>query len=191
MEQARKQYASDTEPLPTGSYDELTETTEFTENVLTITESRYKDPRLEKIRHQLSTEKLEQAIGRARLVTWTDTETIVFTDAPVTNITDRAVLFSSAAFNLATAPDELPDALHKIQEALDTGDVHAYAEATGKSERTAYRHTQQTRQQENADKDAELLWKAEELMHKGMSQRGTAESLDISLGKLQTLLKRE
>ena len=191
IEQARKQYASDTEPLPTGSYEELTETTEFTENGLTITESRYKDPRLEKIRHQLSTEKLEQAIGRARLVTWTDTETIVFTNAPVANITDRGVLFSSAGFNLAETPSELSEAMQQIQQAEQAGDVKAVMDTQDLGKSQAYEITKKARQQEKADRDAELLWKAEELLHKGMSQRGAAEALNITLGKLQGLLKRK
>ena len=117
MEHARKQYASDTEPLPTGSYDELTETTEYTENGLTITESRYLDPRLEKIRHQLSTEKLDQALGRARFSVWTDTITIAFTNAPIAGITERATLFSSDAFNLANSPKEILEAMEKIRKA--------------------------------------------------------------------------
>ena len=204
MEHARKQYASDSEPLPkadpdlrddTGkkisAYLQLTHEKDFTDNGITITERRYKDPRLEKIRHQLSTEKLEQAIGRGRLVVWTDTHTILFTSAPLGSITARTTLFSSAAFNLAETADELSDAMNRIQEAEQIGDVQAYAEATGKSERSAYRHTQQTRQQEKADKDTELLWKTEQLLHKGMSQRGAAEALNITLGKLQSLLKQK
>ena len=78
MEQARKQYASDSEPLPKvdptlrddngkpiSEYEQLTEDITVTENGMTITERRYKEPRLEKIRHQLATEKIDQAIGRA------------------------------------------------------------------------------------------------------------------------------
>ena len=96
MEQARRQYASDSEPLPKADpallddngnpiseYLQLTETAESNENGITITENRYKDPRLEKIRRQLATEKVEQAIGRARLPRWTDTMTLIFTDTPI------------------------------------------------------------------------------------------------------------
>ena len=106
MEQARKQYASDCELLPKGDptlcddngekiseYMQLSEDVTSTEKGITITERRYKDHRLEKIRHQLATEKLEQAIGRARLPVWTDIRTLIFTDAPIGNITSRATLF--------------------------------------------------------------------------------------------------
>ena len=180
MEQARRQYASDSEPLPKADptlrddkgnriseYLQLTEEVTVTENGITITERRYKDPRLEKVRHQLATEKLEQAIGRARLVTWTDTETIVFTNAPIQNITDRATLFSSDAFTLAETPNALLDAMHRIAEVEASGDVQAYAEATGKTVRSAYRDTQTTRQQSKAERNAEIIRRHRD----GMSQR--------------------
>ena len=79
MWHARKQYASDSETLPKADttlldakgkmipeYMQLTEESTVIENGYEITERRYTDPRLEKIRHQLSTEKLKQA-------TWTCT----------------------------------------------------------------------------------------------------------------------
>ena len=79
MWHARKQYASDSETLPKADttlldakgkmipeYMQLTEESTVIENGYEITERRYTDPRLEKIRHQLSTEKLKQA-------TWTRT----------------------------------------------------------------------------------------------------------------------
>ena len=137
MNQARVQYARDTQPLPKGTYDDLTQDTPFTERGYTITERRYKDPRLEKIRHQLATEKLNQAVGRARLPVWTDTDTLIFTDAPIERITERATLFSSHAFNLAETPDGLSDAMHRIEKAEATGDVKTVMETKGVSERTA------------------------------------------------------
>ena len=157
MEQARRQYASDSEPLPKGSYEDLTETTEYAENGITITENRYIENRLEKVRHQLSTEKLDQAIGRARLPVWTDTNTLVFTDAPIGNITDRATLFSSSAFNLAEAPASLSNEMDKIAEAEASGDVQAVMEtqAVGKSQ--AYELTKEIRTHQKNDRDARVI----------------------------------
>ena len=68
--------------------------------------------------------------------------------------------------------------------------VEERAEKDGKSIRTAYRHTAKQRKQAKAEKDAELLFQAEQMIHKGASQRGAASSLGISLGKLQSLLKK-
>ena len=147
--------ASDTEPLPKGSYEELTEEITTTEIGITITERRYRDPRLEKIRKQLATEKLEQAFGRIRLPVWTDTQTIIFTSAPVEQITDRAILFSTAAFNLAVTPNELPDAMHRIQQAEAKGDVKTVMETKGIGKSQAYDLTRDTRTQAKADQDAE------------------------------------
>lgn len=180
MEHARKQYASDREPLPKGDKDrrdengrniseyiQLTEEDTIAENGITITERRYKDPRLEKVRHQISTEKLEQAIGRARFPIWTDTITIIFTDTVVHGITERANLFSSAAFNLADTPSDLPDAMVRIKEVEESGDVQDVMETKKVSQRMAYYQTEATRKQKEADRDARIL----ELHTEGKSQR--------------------
>ena len=180
MGQGRKQYASDSNPLPKGSYEELTETAEYQENGITITESRYLDPRLEKVRHQLSTEKLEQAIGRARLVTWTDTKTLIITNAPVKGITERATLFSDEAFNLAEAPSELPQAMQRIQNAIETGDVQAVMETTGVSKRTAERRTKPARALLKVERDAQII----ALHDQGLSQQEIENEMKASGNKV-------
>jgi len=180
MEQARKQYASDTEPLPKGSYEELTEEITITENGITITERRYKDPRLEKIRHQLATEKIEQAMGRARLPVWIDTETLIFTNAPVGSITERGNLFSDAAFNLAEKPSKLSEAMDRIARAEETGDVEAVKRTKGVSERTAYRQTVTSRKQSKTERDAEIV----RLHREGMKQADIVSYISKHWGKL-------
>ena len=167
MEQARRQYGSDEYPLPEGTYEELTETKEWGTNGLTIYESQYLDTRLEKIRHQLSTEKLEQAIGRARLPAWTDTTTIIFTNAPVSGITQRATLFTAQAFNGADSPSAIADAMQQIADAEQSGDVQAVMETKGVSQRQAYTDTQSAREKQKADRDARIL----QLHNTGISQR--------------------
>ena len=180
MTHARKQHAADSEPLPKGSYDELTETAPFTQDGITITETRYKDPRLEKVRNQLATEKLQQAIGRARLATWRDTQTIIFTTAPASQITDRATLFSDEAFNLAEAPSELPQAMQRIQDAIETGDVQAVMETTGVSKSTAERKTKPARAQLKVERDAQII----ALHDQGLSQREIEKEMKASGNKV-------
>ena len=156
-EHARKQYASESETLPNGSYEELTEDITATENGITITERRYKDQHLENIRNQLATEKLDQAVGRARLPRWENTITLIFTDAPIGNITDRATLFSTAAFNIAKTPTGLSAAMDKIAEAEASGDVKAVMEAKGVGKSQAYDQTKDTRAQQKNERDAEIV----------------------------------
>ena len=156
MKHASKQFVSDHKRLPKGTYDELTEVNEYHDNGITITERRYKDPRLEKIRLQLSIEKLEQAFGRARVPRWTDTTTILFTNAPI-SATSRATLFTDAAFNIATSPSDLPVAAQRIIDAEKSGDVRAVMESTGVSEWTARKRTKDTRDNAKAERDRRIL----------------------------------
>ena len=181
MEHARKQYAGDIDTLPTGDYEALTAEVTETKNGITSTERRYTDPRLEKIRHQLATEKLQQAVGRIRLPVWTDTQTIIITSAPLTGITERCNLFSSAALNLAESPNELPNAMKRIQDAESTGDVQAImgTKQIGKSQ--AYALTQDTRKQVKAEQDAE---RDAEIMRLLQSDE------NISLREIERLLKQ-
>lgn len=189
MEHARKQCASDTESLPKADpnlrddkgkkiseYMQLTEDVTCTENGITCTERRYMDPRLEKVRHPLATEKLEQAIGRIRLPLWTHTTTLISTSAPVAGITERATLFSTAAFNLAETPSELLDAMNRIQDAEDAGDVKVTMKTKGVSERTARWQTQSTRKQ----RKAELQQTALDLYRQGQSYRQIGKTLNKS-----------
>lgn len=172
----RKQYAGSSDPLPSGNYDDLTETATFQEEGFTIHERRYTDKRLEKIRHQLSTEKLQQAVGRARLPVWKDTTTIIFTDAPVPGITNRATLFTEAAFNLAKSPNDIAEATERITEAEDAGNIQAVMETQAVSQRTAYTRTKDTRKLNEVERDARII----ELHKAGTSQR-----------KIERILKRE
>ena len=193
MEQGRKQYASDSNPLPKGSYEELTETAEYQENGITITECRYLDPRLEKVRHQLSTEKLEQAIGRARLPLWTDTKTLIITNAPVKGVTERATLFSSAAFNLAESASDLPSAMQRISQAESSGDVQAVMETQGIEKSQAYEKTKTTRVPKNADKKAERDAEIIRLHRDDVNQREIESQMKqagykVSLGAINSVV---
>lgn len=179
MNHAKKQFAADVEPLPKGNYMELTEEVTATENGIRITERRYIDPRLERIRHQLASEKLEQASGRGRFFTWEGTRNVIFTSAPL-SFTDRTVLFSSDAFRVATSPEDLAMAMARIEAAVASGDVKAVMRTKGVTERTAYRqmrgHMAAQRDSEKVSRNAEIL----RLAGEGKSQR-----------KIQRLMKKQ
>ena len=183
MTHARKQFVSDHERLPKGTYDELTEIDEYTDDGITITERRYIDPRLEKIRLQLSVEKIEQAIGRARHPRWTDTTTMIFTNSPV-SATSRASLFTDAAFTIATSPSDLPAAAERITDAEQSGDVQAIMETTGVSERTAQRRSQPSKKDAKAERDAEIIQRFKD----GNSKKQIATDLDIGQATVKRVL---
>ena len=153
LDAARIQFAHSNAPLPEGSYEELTETETVTENGLIVTERRYEDKRLEEIRHQLVTDKLIQAVGRARLPRWENTTTLIFTNAPIPSITHRAMLFSGKAFNASSTPQDLPKAMADIDAAEHEGDAKVVAKLESVSERTAYRRTENARK---AKKQSEI-----------------------------------
>lgn len=193
ISQALTQFAGDTEPIPTGTYDELTETLRYEENGLIIYEARYKDSRLESIRHQLATDKLQQAIGRARHVRWKGTTTVIFTNAPVPTITERSELFSDMSFKIATHPRDLADAMERINAAQESGDARVYQETTGVSEATAYRRTREGRERRNLAKsqaDAKLRERALKILEDqpGISVNGIAELLGVSWHKANKVL---
>ena len=166
MKHAKKQFSSDSEPLPEGDYPDLVREVVCEENGVSVRENRYKDPRLEKVRRQLSIKKLEQTIGRGRFYTWPDTQSIVFTSAPLSS-TNKSVLFTQDAFGVATSPEDIEAAMRRIEDAEATGDVKVVMKAKGVSERTARRHTKLKRDADVAARNAEILRLAAE----GKSQR--------------------
>ena len=126
---ARKQFTHDTEPLNFA----YTPTTEQGE-IYSSTHGRYTDPRVEHIRQQLTTQKLKQALGRARHTRWNDTLTLVFSAEPVPGFTEIATPFVDDDWRDTESFD-----LDPVIEANATRSVKDIAEQDGVSERTAYR----------------------------------------------------
>lgn len=93
-------------------------------------------------------------------------------------------------------PFSLKDAKHftgdwtALKAKLQATDAKAYAESTGQSERTAYRKNTEARNQTKADRDAELLQRILELKTQNIGERKIAEQLEISYGKLRSLLEK-
>lgn len=186
IEQARRQFASSTDTIPTGDYEELTEERTITEAGIKSTERRYRDHRLERIRQQLSTDKLKQAI-RTRLAVWKHTTTLIFTSAPLGSITERATLFSAAAFRLAETPKHLSDAMKSIAEAEKSGNVKAIAETQGLSERQAYRKSEDTRKQNKVERDTEICTR----FANGESKAAIARAMKISRPTVDRVLAKQ
>ena len=187
MNEARIQFANSDAPLPDGDYETLTELSTYTEAGIEITERRYIDERLDAIRHQLATDKLIQAVGRARLPRWTDTDTVIFTNTPLPSITPRAFLFGDREFHASDTLAGMAETAVKIEKAITNGDVEAIQEIEGVSERTAYRRKAEASKQTKADRDAEIVRRAA----KGEKQAVIADEMDINKSIVSRVLKRE
>ena len=150
----------------------------------------YADKRMEAVRQQLTRDKSKQAVFRARPTRWDDTTTFHFSAEPIPDWTERATEFLRTDLQTAGRFEEMSTVIKARETAQQNGDVKALMGATGVPKSTAYRHTEKQRQQTKAEKDAELLRKAKDLLDQDYSQRATAKIIGISLGKLQSLLKQ-
>ena len=186
ISQALTQFASDTTPIPTGSYEDLTQTQLWEEDQYSIYEARYTDARLDAIRIQLSVDKLQQAIGRARHVRWKGTTTIIFTNTPVPTITERATLFTEKAFLNASHLRDIEAAGERIETAKADGDAKAYQQATGYSRRSTFYHTAEANKQNRSDVEMQVL----DLRSQEKSIREISTLLGISKGRVEGILKR-
>ena len=64
------------------------------------------------------------------------------------------------------------------------------ADRLGKGLATINRWIKESQKHAKTEADAQLLWKIEEMLHQGYTQRTAAKMIGISLGKLQSLLKK-
>ena len=150
------------------------------------------DARVQQVFDACVIAELVQAVGRARLVLYAK-RVVIISALPLPGITERAVLFdetdSEIAGGLANLASTVAD--REAAELEVSGDVHAYAQATGHSERTAYRKTASVRTQSKDAKDAENLQRILALRAKkpNIGERKIADKLGISYGKVRSLLK--
>ena len=175
--EARKQHAHDPERL---NFD-YTTTTEQGE-VYSSSHRRYTDPRVENIRQQLTTQKLQQANGRARHTRWKDTITINFSAEPVPGFTELATPFTDEDWRNTESFD-----LDAAIEANAKRSVKDIVEQEGVSERTAYRKTEKHR----SDTKAKLEIRIRDMKANApeMSNREIARALDIHESKVRRVLR--
>lgn len=118
----------------------------------------YIDTRLQACYDDGVISELTQAIGRGRGVSRPVT-VVVWCSHYLPGITDRPQtrLFDETDWKVAGGVRNLARVVAEREGAEFGSDPKAYAEATGQSESTAYRQTEQTRKQSKADRDAQLL----------------------------------
>ena len=148
------------------------------------------DARVQQVFDACVIAELVQAVGRGRLVLYAK-RVVVVSALALPGITERAVLFDETDWEVAGGLLNLASTVadREAAELEVSGDVHAYAEATGQSERTAYRRTEKARKASKADTDAELLRLILERKAEGIGERKIATELGISYGKVRSLLK--
>ena len=194
LENARKRFANVAAALPTGSYEDLTVTREFTDSFgITSLETRYKHPQLEAVRAELGDAKLQQAFGRGRHSIWPDTTTIVMTSVNIGSITEFASLFGTDALFAVSDPSELVDKQLELEAAISVGDAKAFASAAGVSDRTGRRRTSETREQQSADvaqSNTELDADIRSRFDAGDSKRKIGRDLGIHNDRVNAGLKR-
>ena len=140
---AKMLFGDDTEPL---SFDR-------------DADGHYIDTRLQACYSDGVISELQQAIGRGRLVSKPVT-VVIWCSHYLPGITDRkqTTLFDELDWHEADGDiEKLGAVVATREEAEQNGDVQAYAEATGQSERTARRQTEDARQQSKSDRNAEIV----------------------------------
>ena len=117
----------------------------------------YKDPRVQAIYNRECRSRLMQSAMRLRpnihagkIVVFLTAEPIEIPITPIAFTPGDATLFNGdwTAFK---------ESLQAKDEAIENGDVQAFIETTGQSERTAQRKTKDTRQQKDAERDAQII----------------------------------
>ena len=133
----------------------------------------YKDTRMEAVRQQLTRDKSKQALYRSRPTRWEDTITLHFSAEPVPDWTERATGFVRTDFQQSECFEDMYNVIKRRESAEQTGDVKGLMEATGVSEKTAYRQTETQRNQTDNDLKAEAyrLYTKEKLSHRGIALR--------------------
>ena len=158
----------------------------------------YRDPRLQRIWENAVLGELVQATGRGRPVRKNVT-IVILTSHFIPGITDRSEtkLFDEADWEIAGGLDGLDDAIAKREEfearaAALTADntIADFQEVYGCSERHARRLWEQAGGKETATDEEEALAKRAQELTAEHSQRKTAKILGITLGKLQSILKK-
>ena len=169
---AKKLFGDDTEPL---CYDR-------------DEDGNYIDARLQACYEDGVISEIIQSVGRGRPVS-RDATIVVWCSHFLPGITDReqTLLFDEVDWQAAEGDiSKLADVVLARESAEQNGDVQAYAEATGQSDRTARRHTQDTRQQTKAERDAEIHRRYDG--GNGETQQEIADDLDVNVATVNRVL---
>jgi len=190
--EARKQHAHDPERL---NFD-YTATTEQG-GVYSSSHGRYTDPRVENIRKQLTTQKKQQADGRARPTRWEDTITIDFSAEPVPGFTELATPFvdtdwqQTQSFDLDAVIEARKQKEARAETLTGENTIAEWQEALGCSHEKARQLWHQAGGKAYKDDvDAEIERRVLEMKAQKIGERKIGKELDISYGKVRYILNK-
>ena len=147
---------------------------------------RYTDARVQAVYDKECTARLMQALLRLRQMIHENKDAFLLTSEPV-QVPVCPLLFTLPQMD-EWLNSNTDDFQHYLAETAET-EVEALLDA-GIPQSTAYRRTEKARAEDKVETDAELLRQILEHKAQGVSQRESANRLDISLGRLQSLLKK-
>ena len=152
---------------------------------------RYRDPRVDAVRQQLTREKVEQIVYRSRPTRWEDTTTCNFSAEPIPGWTERATPFTREDFLRAESFEEI-EAMKAERTALTAeNSIEDFQRVYRCSKRHARRLWEQAGGKETAeDNNAEMVKHAQEMKAQGIGERKIAKRLGISYGKLRRILEK-
>ena len=165
--------------------------------VYTSTHGRYTDPRVERVRQQLATQKLQQATGRARPSRWKNTCTIAFTAEPIPGFTELATPFvdedwqNTESFDLTAVIEARRLKEQRVAELTAENTIAEWQEALGCSYERARQLWHEAGGKEHKDDvGASLLQRILEMKAQKIGERKIAAELGISYGKVRSLVKK-
>ena len=150
----------------------------------------YKDERVQAVYNRECRARLMQSGMRLR-PNIHEGKIIVFLSAEPIDIPVTPIAFTPADAKHFTGNwEHFRDTLQQIETAKENGDVQAYTEATGQSESTARRKTKASRNQQNAERNAEII----RLHQQGKSLRETHKHIEaagykVSYGTVNNVVK--
>lgn len=189
--EARVQFRHENDPL---TFDYTTTTEQG--DIYTSTHGRYTDPRVEQIRQQLSTQKLKQAVGRARPTRWENTITIPFTAEPIPGFTELAIPFvdedwqNTESFDLTAVIKARRLKEQRIAVLTAENTIADFQEAYGCTYERARQLWHEACGKESKDDVETALAKQVFKLKDNNSIRKIATTLGISRGKVERILKQ-
>ena len=158
----------------------------------------FNDPNVQTVADAIVQDEITQAVGRGGLVK-NPSKVVIWSSYDLPSITHReqTILFDENDWELAGGNlDALPEIVAERQvyekelaEAIDKGDVDQVADLKNVSKGHARKLTQEPRQKNTANKNAERDAKIVELHQQGVSQRKIKDETGFSLGTISRVLK--
>ena len=148
--------------------------------------NRYVDSRVQRVYDKEVEKRLMQAITRLRQMLNAGKKCYLFTSEPVSGLPVKPIFFTLADAQQCQAESGTLDKFGEYLQTRADMFVDKIAESDNVSERTAYRRTAERCQKTKADIENRI----HSLKSQGLSIRKISADLDISRGKVESILKK-